>query len=106
MRVGEALAEYPILHNIGPFLAPTQEAANYLAKMQYEAAAIEPPYGPYPAPQLAKRPWGPRKAEIRGAVEADAPREKKCGVRRHHPSAARPVPASPRATVAGEIAGA
>lgn len=48
---------------------PTQGAVNFFTKLQYEAAAIRPPYTVYPTPQLAREPWGRRETEARSTVK-------------------------------------
>ena len=62
--VGGAMANRLVFQNIAPSLTPAQEAAKYFAETQYEAAAIEPPHIPYPAPQPAKQPWTPHRTYI------------------------------------------
>ena len=103
--IGVALAKRPILRNIGPTPMPAQEAASFFAETQCRAAAIDPAYIPYQAPKLTSQPWTPHDAQIQGAFDADAPRQKKRGARKRRPPAARLSLASLRSMAAGGIAG-
>ena len=68
------------------------DPANFFAKLKYEAAAAEPSYTPYPAPNLLfgqlkraianitpclKIVWAPHNADAKRATEADNAREKR-----------------------------
>ena len=44
-----------------PAAAP--EAVNFSTNLKYEAAAAEPPYTPYPAPNRLQEPWAPYSAD-------------------------------------------
>ena len=52
VKTGETAAKHPTSCEIGSKLTPTQEAANFFAKMKFEAAALVPPNTPHPAPKL------------------------------------------------------
>ena len=53
------------------------EAVDFFAKHKFEASVVEPPYGPYPAPNLLQEPWAPRNADAKRAVEAGDATQKK-----------------------------
>ena len=53
---GTALAELPVLHGIGPALAPSQNAANPFAPPLRKVTADEPTCVPNPGPQLSGGP--------------------------------------------------
>ena len=69
-----AVAKHRALNNISDQLMPTQQAVYLFTNLQNGAAAIAPPHTPYPAPQMAKEPWFPRKTEIHMAAGTDAGR--------------------------------
>ena len=100
--IGETARRRPILNNFWVKLAPTQDAANFLAELKYEAAAIEPPH---PAPLSAGRALG---STQRGGKRGICSRccEAKFGVRQHYLSQAHLSLAQLLAIVAGEIVGA
>ena len=106
VKIGETAAKHPTLREIGSKLTPRQEAANFFTKMKFEAAALAPPYTPYPAPKLVERPWTPNGADaIRAAATAGA-KQRMFGAKESYPPLPQLVLAQPRAMVAGEIAGA
>ena len=85
---------------------PTQASVNFFTKLIYEAAATEPPYFPYPAPDLRKEPWTPHGLDINRAIEAEAAKQKKYGVKKPYMRADHLVLAMVRFIMAGEVAGA
>ena len=56
VKIGETVAKHTVLRGIGSKLMPTQEAVNFFTKLKFEAAAVVPPYTPYPAPKLMDSP--------------------------------------------------
>ena len=75
----------------------SRDPANFFAKLKYEAAAAEPPYTPYPAPNLLRGQlkraiadtipcpkiiWAPRNADAKRATEADNVRQKRYGAKK------------------------
>ena len=91
---------------IGRGLMPSQEAANYFTKLQYEAAATEPPSIPYPSPDLEVEQWAPHALDVRRATEEDLAKQKKYGAKRRYVRADPISPALIRMIIAGEVAGA
>ena len=91
---------------IGRGLMPSQEAANYFTKLQYEAAATEPPFIPNPSPDLKVEPWTPHALDVKRAIEADLAKQKKYGAKKHYARADHMALALIRAIIAGEVAGA
>ena len=69
---------------IGRGLMPSQEAANYFAKLQYEAAATEPPFIPYPARDITQEPWAPHALDVKRAIEAEFAKQEKFGASGPH----------------------
>ena len=63
------------------------------------------PYIPHPASQPTTDPWAPCEADFRRAVEADAARQERYGVKKEHPSLGRLAVAQMWAIIAGESAG-
>ena len=55
----------PPLRHIGQLLISSQEAANYLAKMKFEAGAIEPPCKTLPGPEVGGRTAGDPRCGVR-----------------------------------------
>ena len=102
VQIGEALARRRAPQNFGPIRTPSQLAANCFTKLKFEAAAIQPPYRPYPAPKLTTAPQAPREADFRRAAEADVDRQKEFGATENAPVAC----AQMRRVLAGELGGA
>ena len=80
--MGETVGEHTALKTIGKNLRPSQAAANFFTKLKYEAAASEPPYTPYPAPNMLEGPWEPQNVDVERAIEADNARQKKYRVKK------------------------
>ena len=40
-------------------------------KLSYEAAATEPPFTPYPAPDIRSEPWTPHALDVKRAIDAE-----------------------------------
>ena len=106
VKIGETVAKHPVLKDIGSKLMPTQEAVNFFTKLKFEAAALVPPYTPYPAPKLMDAPWTPKGADVKRAVQLAEAKQKRYGVKENYPSLAQLALAHLRAIVAGEVAGA
>ena len=106
VKIGETVAKHPVLRDIGSKLMPTQEAVNFFTKLRFEAAALVPPYTPYPAPKLMDAPWTPKGADVKRAAQSAEAKQKRYGVKESYPSLAQLMLAHLRAIVAGEIAGA
>ena len=106
VKIGETAAKHSALRDIGGKLMPTQEAANFFTKLRFEAAAVVPPYTPYPAPKLMDAPWAPKGADVKRAAQAAETKQRKFGAEESYPSLARLTLAHLRAIVAGEVAGA
>ena len=106
VKIGETVAKHPVLRDIGSKLMPTQEAVNFFTKLRFEAAALVPPYTPYPAPKLMDAPWTPKGADVKRAAQAAEAKQKRSGVKESYPSLAQLMLAHLRAIVAGEVAGA
>ena len=96
-------AKRPTICNVGTQLALSRKAADFFPKLKYEVEAIEPPYFPYPAPKLTTEPWAPDGAEFRGAVEADAACQKRCGVKKRDPLLGHVAVAPMGIIIAGEL---
>ena len=56
VKIGETVEKRSVLKTIGRNLRISREDVNFFTKLKYEAAAAEPPYTPYPAPNLLKEP--------------------------------------------------
>ena len=54
-------------------------AANYFARIKFEADAIGPPYAPYSAPSLSEEPRAIPDAEFKQAAEEDSLRQMRMG---------------------------
>ena len=106
VKIRETVAKRPALRDIGSKLMPAQEAANFFTKLKFEAAAVVPPYTPYPAPKLMGAPWTPKGADVKRAAQAAETKQRKLGVKESYPSLAQLALAPFRAIVAGEVAGA
>ena len=104
--IGAALQKNAALRTIGRGPTPSQEAVNLFAKLQYAAAALEPPYIPYPAPNLGEEPWTPHILDVKRAIDSDGANRKKYGVKKNYMRVAHLSPAHLRAIAAGEVAGA
>ena len=90
----------------GRGLMPTQDAVNFFTKLSYEAAAMEPPFTPYPAPDVRSEPWTPHALDVKRAIEAEVAKQKKYGVKKPYVRMDHMALAMIRMIVAGEIAGA
>ena len=90
----------------GRGLMPTQDSVNFFTKLSYEAAATEPPFTPYPAPDIRSEPWTPHALDVKRAIEAEMTKQKKYGVKKPYVRIDHMALAFIRMIVAGEIAGA
>ena len=63
----------PSLRHIGQLLISSQEAANYLAKMKFEAAAIEPPRKTFPGLEVGGRTAGDPRCGVRAIGRGGQP---------------------------------
>ena len=94
--IGQTIEKHATLKTAGRLLMASRDPANFFAKLKYEAAAAEPSYTPYPAPNLLygqlkraiantipcpKIIWAPRNADAKRAIEADNARQKRCGAK-------------------------
>lgn len=68
--LGGANARRPALRSITGQFTPTREAINLSTKLQYGAAAIEPPFTPAPAPQPAIRGQWKQTQYVKSDVES------------------------------------
>ena len=102
-EINDATAVRPALHSIGLPLIPSQDAANFFARLQDGGGAVELPYMPYVAPKLAESPWARQTVEFERAGETDAARPKAYVVRKPFPSFAHAVLAQMRFIVTGEL---
>ena len=63
----------PSLRHIGQLLISSQEAANYLAKMKFEAGAIEPPCKTLPGPEVGGRTAGDPRRGVQASRRGGQP---------------------------------
>ena len=70
---------------------------------QFEAAATEPPYLPYPAPKISESSRAPCLAEFTRAVDIDTSCQEKCGNKNPFPSMEHTDLAQLRSVVAFEL---
>ena len=82
-----------------------QADADAGSSLKFEAAALVPPYTPYPNPKLMDTPWTPKGADVKRAAEAADAKQRKFGVTESYPSLPQLVSAQMGAMVAGEVAG-
>ena len=90
----------------GRGLMPTQDSVNFFTRLSYEAAATEPPFTPYPAPDIRSEPWTPHALDVKRAIDAEMTKQKKYGVKKPYVRIDHMALAFIRMIVAGEIAGA
>ena len=96
-EIGESVEKHAALRTAGRNLIAPREPANFFAKLKYEAAAAEPSYTPYPAPNLLwgqlkraiantipcpKIIWAPQNADATRATDADNARKKRYGAKK------------------------
>ena len=86
--MGGTVESRRILNDIGAKLMLSKDADNFFSTLDYDAAAIEPPCTPHPAPKLMGESWSPHITEAKGAIAADVAEQKKFGVKNLYPSVA------------------
>ena len=96
--------KHPTLRNLESRLMLSQAAANFFAKLIFEADAADPPYHPYPFPKLEMEPLALPAAEFGKVAEAAVARQKKFVVKRTYPLLAQLCSALMRLSVPGEVA--
>ena len=107
INIGTAMQETKSDWNdCGRGLMPTQDSVNFFTKLSYEAAATEPPFTPYPAPDIRSEPWTPHALDVKRAIDAEVTKQKKYGVKNPYVRVDHMALAMIRMIVAGEIAGA
>ena len=102
-KIDEASERRPGVDRRGSILIPSRSAVNSSTTLKFEAAAIEPPYDPYPAPSLAAEPWPIPEADFRRAAGADRARRNKMGVGEKFPSIAQLFLTQMSRIAAGEL---
>ena len=83
LETGETVDKDATLKSVRWNLTPPRAAATFSANLKFEAAAAEPPYAPYPAPNLIQEPWAPRNADVKRAIEADNATRKQFRVKKN-----------------------
>ena len=56
-------AHTPLLSGLSSFFRPSQEMVNFASKELARASSKDPPYKPYPTPNLHSHPWMPETAD-------------------------------------------
>ena len=52
---------------------------DFFTKQIYEAAVTEPPFIPYPDPEIRMEPWTPYAMDLKRVMEAESAKQRKYG---------------------------